>query len=66
MGVPLVHLVADIHSSVVVPITALNSLARREKGKLLEDVEKLEHHDLRHTIGFRSLTVPIISSIMST
>lgn len=48
MGIPLVHLVTDIHCSVVVPISALDGLARREERKLLEDrlVEKLEHCDL--------------------
>ena len=49
MGIPLVHSVADIHSGVVVAVTTLNSLPRREEGELLEDrlgslvEEKLEH-----------------------
>ena len=45
MGVPLMHRVTDIHSSMVVAIATLNCLSRREKRKLLEDrlTQKLEH-----------------------
>jgi hypothetical protein len=49
VGIPLVHSVADIHRSMVVTVSTLNSLPGGKKGELLEDrlgslvQEKLEH-----------------------
>jgi hypothetical protein len=68
VGIPLVHGVADIHSSVVVAVTALNSLPRREEGELLEDglgslvQEKLEH-DLKNNVSGRLQHHPSDSSL---